>query len=100
VIDILIFGLLLMFGMFYSMFLEVSEERLQFVTRATWITVVAGTGATLALVGLFEIASELAYWKIWAAFACTGGPVVVRSLLNHFLRERQDRKGRVHSATP
>jgi len=26
--------------------------------------------------------------------------VVVRSLLNHFLRERQDRKGRVHSATP
>ena len=45
--DLLIFGLLLTFGAFYALLLEFGERWLRLVSRACWLTVVLGVGATL-----------------------------------------------------
>lgn len=79
--DALVFGILFVFGLFYALLLELAERQYRIVTCETWLTVVIGVGVTLALIGLFSLASTLEYWKLWAAFACTGGPVSARSVV-------------------
>jgi len=99
-VDLLIFGLLFIFGLFYALFLEVTESKWRFVTGETWLTVVLGVGVTLAFIGLFSLASTLDYWKLWAAFACAGGPVSARSVVRNFAAQQGDRQRRIQPATP
>jgi hypothetical protein len=52
----------------------------------TWITVAAGNG--LVLVALFFLLDTAAWWRCLAAFAVAGAPVIVRSLINDWRRNR------------
>jgi len=99
-IDGLIFGILLLFGAFYALLLGYMERWLRIVSRATWLVVIFGTGTTLALIGLFPIFSVLTYWKIWAAFACTGAPVIARSIIRQLLHDHMMRGTFIENATP
>ena len=99
-VDYLIFGVLLLFGMLYAMLLEASERGIRLVSAQTWMTVVVGVGATLALIGLFPLFTSLEYWKLWAAFAATGAPVVVRSVLHQVLDGLHERRALLDVATP
>lgn len=99
-IDALIFALLLMFGLFYALLLEFSERCCRFVTQQTWLTVVIGVGATLGMIGLFTVFSELAYWKVCAAFVATGVPVIGRSLLHQVVDNVTQRQELIDDATP
>lgn len=98
--DLLIFALLLIFGAFYALLLEFSERWLRLVSRATWLTVVVGVGMTLGLCGLFKLFTEFTYWRVWAAFGCTGTPVVFRSILRWLLHENAMRQEAIRHATP
>lgn len=98
--DYLIFGMLFLFGAFYALFLEFGERWLRLVSRATWLTVVVGVGATLGLCGLFTLFSEFTYWRVWVAFRLTGAPVVLRSLLRQWLSEKSQRDEVIRNATP
>lgn len=99
-IDVLIFGIMFLFGCFYALLLECSERWLRMVSRATWLTVVIGVSVTLVFVGLFTIFSELTYWRVWAAFGCTGTPVVARSLLHWLLHDQAVQQEMIRNATP
>lgn len=98
--DLLIFGLLLTFGAFYALLLEFGERWLRLVSRACWLTVVLGVGATLGLCGLFTFFTELTYWRVWAAFGLTGTPVVARSILRWLLYENAMRAEAIRHASP
>lgn len=98
--DELILGLCFIFGAFYALLLECSERWLRVVSRATWLTVVIGVGVTLGFIGLFTVFSEFTYWRVWAAFGCTGSPVVCRSILRWLLHDQTARQETIHNATP
>lgn len=98
--DWIIFGWMVTFGVAYALFLQVADEKLGLVSRETWVTVVVGVSATLGLLGLFAIENTLEYWKVWAGFGCTGGPVVMRSLVNRFVDGLRDRQERMANASP
>lgn len=99
-IDLLIFGIMAMFGCCYALLLECSERWLRVVSRATWLTVVIGVGVTLGFVGLFSVFSEFTYWRVWVAFMLTGAPVTLRSLLRQWLHEKAQRDEVIRNATP
>lgn len=95
--DSLIFGLMFMFSLTYALILQFSEERLRFVSQETWITVIVGVAATLAMIALFD---EIAYWKLWVSFATTGSCVVLRSIINRVVAHSINRNEVIHRATP
>ena len=98
-IDLLIFGLMLMFGLFYAFFLEQIEERWGITSQQTEMTVI-GTAATLAFTGLFCIFSELTYWRVWGAFIATGSPIIARRQIKRLVAEMRNRQERIACATP
>ena len=99
-IDLLIFGLIFLFGCFYTLLLNEVERWARIVSQAAWLTVVVGVAGTLALAGLFILFSEFTYWRVWVAFGLTGAPVVLRSLLRQWLSENARRNEAIHDATP
>ena len=99
-IDVIIFGWMVTWGIAFAMTLQWTEEHWQLVTRETWIMVFLGTTITLLFLSLIDMVSGLACWKCWAGFACTGVPVITRSIVNRFVRNRNMREETIKRATP
>ena len=86
-LDWKVFGALLVLSVIYAFLLQLwCKHWPESFSDNTWVTVFIGVGYVLG--GLGFLLDWQAWLRVCAAFVFAGGPIIVRSLVNHARRRR------------